>query len=122
MMFERVAAVTAAVTVAALVVTGCSRVPTGGARARQETARPIETEAVRQESVQRAIEVVGTLAAEEQVTISSQADGAVSKVLVDLGDRVKAGQVLLELDREKLEYNLELQKAALTRALTKYGA
>ncbi len=68
------------------------------------------------------MEVVGTLAAEDQVTISSQADGAVSRVLVDLGDRVKAGDVLLELDREKLEYNLQNQKASLARALAKYGA
>jgi HlyD family secretion protein len=118
---ERIATVTAAV-VTALVLCGCSRAQTAGNRARQETAKPVEAEAVRQESVRRAIDVVGTLAAEEQVTISSQADGAVSKVLVDLGDRVKAGQVLLELDREKLQYNLELQKAALTRALTRYGA
>src|SRR5262249_61698985 len=40
----------------------------------------------------------------------------------DLGDRVRAGQVLVELDREKLDYNLEQQKAALVRALAKYGA
>jgi RND family efflux transporter MFP subunit len=122
MSIERVAAVIAAAAAAALIAVGCSKGPAAGTRARQEAAKPIETEAVRQESVRRAIDVVGTLAAEEQVTISSQADGAVSKVLVDLGDRVKAGQVLIELDREKLQYNLELQKAALTRALTKYGA
>jgi RND family efflux transporter MFP subunit len=103
-------------------LTGCSKTNTARASAREETARPMKTEAVRQESVRRAIEVVGTLAAEDQVTISSQADGAVSRVLVDLGDRVKAGQVLLELDREKLEYNLEQQKAALVRALARYGA
>jgi RND family efflux transporter MFP subunit len=111
-----------ATALAALVLGGCSKTQTGAAGAKAETARPIATEAVREESVRRAIDVVGTLAAEEQVTISSQADGQVSKVLVDLGDRVRAGQVLIELDREKLQYNLELQKAALTRALTKYGA
>ena len=116
----RMYGVVAVAAIAALSLSGCSKAQTAGAR--KETAKPVKTEAARQESVQRAIEVVGTLAAEEQVTISSQADGAVSKVLVDLGDRVKAGQVLVELDREKLEYNLELQKAALTRALTKYGA
>ena len=77
---------------------------------------------VRQEDAKRSVEVVGTLAAEDQVTIASQAEGAVSRVLVDLGDHVKAGQALIELDREKLEYNLENQKAALARALAKYGA
>jgi HlyD family secretion protein len=118
MMMQRVLVVTTL----AVVMAGCSKAQMAGTRTRQEAARPMQAEPVRQEAVRRAIDVVGTLAAEEQVTISSQADGAVSKVLVDLGDRVKAGQVLIELDREKLQYNLELQKAALTRALTKYGA
>jgi len=56
------------------------------------------------------------------VTISSEADGIVAKILHDLGDRVKAGDALVELDREKADYNLEQQKAALQRALAQYGA
>src|SRR5436190_11289798 len=43
-------------------------------------------------------------------------------MLVDMGDGVVAGQVLLELDREKLQYNLDEQRASLTRALAKFGA
>ncbi|MFN7983871.1 MAG: efflux RND transporter periplasmic adaptor subunit [Vicinamibacterales bacterium] len=77
---------------------------------------------MQQEQVSRSIDVVGTLAAQDQVTIASQADGAVSRVLADLGDRVHAGQVLIELDREKLDYNRDNQRAALARALAKYGA
>ena len=38
-----------------------------------------------------ASDVVGTLAAVDQVTISSEADGKVSRILADLGDRVTAG-------------------------------
>jgi len=72
--------------------------------------------------VHRPVDVVGTLAAVDQVTISSQAEGAVSRILADLGDRVSAGQTLVELDREKPQYNLDQQKAALARALAKYGA
>ena len=68
------------------------------------------------------MDFVGTLAAEDEVTISSQAEGVVMRVLADLGDPVKAGQPLVELDREKLQYNLDQQKAALARSLTKYGA
>jgi membrane fusion protein, multidrug efflux system len=107
---------------AGLALAGCGKGGTAKASGREESARPIKVEAVRQEEIRRSIDVVGTLAAEDQVTISSQTDGAVARVLVDLGDRVKAGQTLLELDREKLEYNLENQKAALARALAKYGA
>ena len=77
---------------------------------------------VRQESVRRTLEVVGTLAAEDQVTVSSEVDGVVRRVLTNLGDRVKAGQALVEIDREKLQYNLDQQRATHARALTKYGA
>ena len=42
----------------------------------------------------------------DQVTISSEADGKVSRILADLGDRVKAGQVLIEIDSEKQQYTL----------------
>jgi multidrug efflux pump subunit AcrA (membrane-fusion protein) len=109
-------------TAASISFSACSKVGTAKASGREDTARSVSVEAVRQEQLRRSLDVVGTLAAEDQVTIASQADGAVSRVLVDLGDRVKAGQLLVELDREKLGYNLENQKAALARALAKYGA
>lgn len=100
----------------------CSKGESAQAKGREAPARAIASEAVREEQLRRSVEVVGTLAAVDQVTIASQAEGAVSKVLVDLGDHVKDGQPLIELDREKLEYNLQNQKAALARALAKYGA
>ena len=82
----------------------------------------VKTEPVRQEALRRTVEIVGTLAAEDEVTISSQVDGIVRAVLADLGDPVKSGQTLVEIDREKLQYTLDEQKAAHARALTKYGA
>jgi len=112
----------ATVLLAATVLSACSNSQATPARSREEAEKHIKTEPVRQEGVHRTIEVVGTLAAEDQVTISAQADGAVSRMLVDMGDRVQSGQVLLELDREKLQYSLDEQKASLTRALAKYGA
>src|SRR5437660_3968644 len=107
---------------AAVAVAGCSRSESAQARGRDDAAKPVKTETVKQESVRRAVEVVGTLAAVDEATISSEADGVVSRLLADLGDRVKAGQVLVELDREKPQYNYDQQRAALARALAKYGA
>src|SRR5262249_62099025 len=102
---------TAAVAAAA-VLAGCSRQQAAQARAREEPAKPIDTVAVREEMVHRPVDVVGTLAAVDQVTISSQAEGAVSRILADLGDRVSAGQKLVGLDREKTRDNPCQQKAA----------
>jgi HlyD family secretion protein len=110
-----------------LLVTGlaapaCSKSETAQARGRDDAAKAVTVEAVGEETVTRSVEVVGTLAAVDEVTVSSEADGIVSKILHDLGDRVRSGDVMVELDREKAEYNLEQQRAALARALAQYGA
>jgi len=100
----------------------CSKSELAQARGRDATAKSVKTEPVREEMVHRAVEVVGTLAAEDEVMLSSEADATVSRILADLGDRVRAGQVLVELDREKRQYSLDQQRASLARALAKYGA
>lgn len=101
---------------------GCSKTETAQARGREATAKSVATEVVRQDTVKRSVELVGTLAAVDQVMISSEADGKVSRILADLGDRVRAGQTLIQVDREKQQYNLEQQQASLARALAQYGA
>jgi HlyD family secretion protein len=106
----------------ALTAAGCSKTDTAQARGRDESAKPVKVEAVGEQTMIRSIEVVGTLAAVDEVTVSSEADGVVSRVLHDLGDRVHAGDVLVELDREKAQYNLDQQRASLRRALAQYGA
>ena len=106
----------------AVVAVACSKSEIAQARGREDAAKPIKTESVRQEAVRRSVEVVGTLAAVDEVTVSSEAEGRVARLFSDLGDRVVAGQALLELDREKPQYNLDQQKAALERALAKFGA
>jgi membrane fusion protein, multidrug efflux system len=100
----------------------CSKNETAQASGRDATAKPVKVEVVRHEMVPRAVEVVGTLAAVDQVTLSSETEGKVSKILADLGDRVTAGQALIQLDHEKQQYNFDQQKAALARALAQYGA
>ncbi len=105
-----------------LAASACSKSESAQARGRDDTAKPVKIETVGEETVIRSLEVVGTLAAVDDVTVSSEADGIVSKIHHDLGDRVRAGDVLVELDREKAEYNLEQQRAALARTLAQYGA
>src|SRR5947207_952746 len=107
---------------AVAVAAGCSKSDTAQARSREGASKAVRVEAVRQESVKRAVDVVGTLTPVDQVTLSSEADGTVSRVIADLGDRVKAGQVLIQIDNEKQQYTFEQQQAALARALAQYGA
>jgi len=117
-MFQRAICILALSAAAA----ACSKSETAQARGRDDAAKPVKIEPVSQQAVTRSVEVIGTLAAVDEVTVSSEADGIVSRILHDLGDRVRAGDPLVELDREKAEYNLAQQKAALARALAQYGA
>ncbi|MEP7306830.1 MAG: efflux RND transporter periplasmic adaptor subunit [Acidobacteriota bacterium] len=104
-----------------VVSSGCSKSEKVPARSAQEI-KAIKIEAVKTQAIRRNVEVVGTLVADDQVTISAEASGRVNRILADLGDRVTAGQVLVELDREKLQYNSDEQDAVRERALAKYGA
>jgi multidrug efflux pump subunit AcrA (membrane-fusion protein) len=84
-------------------------------------ARQVDVQRVAQQVVHRSIDVVGTLTGEDEVTVSSEAEGRVDRIAADLGDRVRAGEVLVQLDHEKLQYMVDQQRAALAQALAKYG-
>jgi len=64
----------------------------------------------------------GTLEAKVQTIVSSKIPGRIYKILVDEGDEVKEGQVLLRLDDSELSQQVEIARssvAAATGALTK---
>jgi RND family efflux transporter MFP subunit len=112
----------AAIVSLSLAAAACGRLAEGDPKGSDGNAKPVATTLVVKNSVRRSVDVVGTLAAVDQVTISSEAEGTVRAILADLGDRVATGQVLIQLDHEKQQYTYEQQQAALARALAQYGA
>ena len=98
----------------------CDRPTSAGATA-EAAPQAIAVANVETHELRRSIDVVGTLAADEQVTVSSEVEGRVLRIAADLGDRVTAGQALVVLDPEKLQYRLDQQRAALGRAMARYG-
>jgi HlyD family secretion protein len=58
----------------------------------------------------------GTLQPTRSVSIGSELSGTVSRVLVDVNDKVKKGQVLVELDTAKLNDQIVRSRAALDAA------
>lgn len=66
--------------------------------------------------VRRALKFVGTLYGEAEVTLSSQVEGQIKTVQVDLGDHIEAGQVLVEIDDEQLRARLREVEAQLAKA------
>lgn len=61
----------------------------------------------------------GTLQPTRSVTIGSELSGTVARVLVDVNDHVKKGQVLVELDPTKLRSQVERSRASLAAAQAK---
>jgi RND family efflux transporter MFP subunit len=71
--------------------------------------------------LQRTVEAVGSLDPNEEVIVSNQVEGLVAKVFVDLGDFVKAGQSIAQLDTTELELAVRQQTAALQQELAHLG-
>ena len=99
----------------------CSR-DRGVQAAEAQKARGVTVEAAQVRDVRRQVDLVGTLAAKEEVVVSAEVAGRVARLVHDLGDRVAAGAALVELDPEKLQYRADGQRATLEQARARYGA
>lgn len=65
------------------------------------------------------VTATGSVQPTNQVDISSELSGTIRKVLVDYNDKVKVGQVLAELDTDKLKAGVDSSKAKLAAAKAK---
>lgn len=74
------------------------------------------TEALKRGDVTLTVSANGTLQPTRAVNIGSELSGTVKRVLVDVNDRVRAGQVLVELDTAKLQDQVAQARAALASA------
>lgn len=74
------------------------------------------TEAVTRGTLRLSINATGTLQPTRSVEIGSELSGSVARVRVDVNDRVKAGQVLVELDTAKLKDDVARARASLASA------
>lgn len=61
----------------------------------------------------------GTLQPTRSVTIGSELSGTVNRVLVDVNDQVRKGQVLVELDTTRLKSQVERSRASLAASQAK---
>ncbi len=94
-----------------------------GAASDQVAEGPLEIRAtqVREMAVDRQVQVVGTLFAKEQVSLTSKMSGTVREVLVDFGSPVRRGQLLIALDPEEAQIAVSRAEAALAEGLAEIG-
>lgn len=97
-----------------------------GCRAKASEARSIPTQKARVQNVEkrelrRDVSSVGSLFAYDEVAVSSEIEGRVDRVLVDLGDRVEAGQALVQVSPTELGLARDQQAASLQATRAKLG-
>src|SRR5213593_4808126 len=114
---------TAGFVVATLFVSACSNNVEGkraDAPARDEYIQ-VHAIPVKLQKLRRNVESVGSLFALEEVTVSSEVDGKVDEVLVDVGDRVERGQPLVNVSTIELKLALDQQRALYQQARARLG-
>ncbi|HXG19323.1 MAG TPA: efflux RND transporter periplasmic adaptor subunit [Methylomirabilota bacterium] len=102
---------------------GCHSARSEAAKTQEAVSTPTETPPLPvravtpvRRTVQRTAQGQGALFAKESVLLSNKPAGYVNRVFVDFGDKVKAGQVLAEMEREEQELQVDADESAVKQA------
>lgn len=115
---------TAAIFLALLIQTSCRN---SVAEKRDNTGAgpslsiPVHAISVGVKQIHRNVESVGSLFPLEEVTVSSEVEGKVDQVLVDVGDRVETGQPLVQVSTIELKLAVDQQRALYQQARARLG-
>src|SRR4029077_11018312 len=104
-----------------ITLTGCSKGVSSGGRVNASATIRIQSVTAREETFPRRVEAVGSLFALDESTISSQVEGPITQIAVDVGDVVKEGQVMVSIDPTELQYAVETQRAAVREVRAQLG-
>lgn len=92
-----------------LAAAGCGRTAQGAGEGRQ--AFPVKAQPVQVERVPEFTEYIATLKSRRASVLQPEVEGQVTRIFVRSGDRVKAGQALIEIDPQRQEATFTSQEA-----------
>ncbi|MGZ3317658.1 MAG: efflux RND transporter periplasmic adaptor subunit [Isosphaeraceae bacterium] len=110
--------------IAAASLSGCSPAEAQSSSKAPAAVRevPVTVAPLERRTVERTIDVVGTLRGWEQVTIGSKRTGRVSKVFLhDMGDHVRPGEPLVELEAVDAKFAYDQAQSKYLGELVKLG-
>lgn len=88
----------------------------GEARDQERTLPRVEVIQVARSSGKSELELPGNIQAITEAPILARADGYIQRRLVDIGDRVQAGQTLAEIEAPEIDEQIRQAKASLVQA------
>ena len=83
---------------------------------RRDTGLTVNAEALRNRDLEAIVSASGRIQPKRQVNVSANTTGRVTRVAVEEGQRVKAGQFLLEIDPRSLDAQLQRGEASVAAA------
>ena len=84
-------------------------------------SREVELEQVILSTLEQSIDISGTLAADEQVTVATKVAGRLASIEVDLASWVNKGQLIAQIDKVDYEFGVQQADAALGQAKAQLG-
>ncbi len=95
--------------------------PSRASAAQAGEPRKVQLSVVTRREMARALTVTGTLAADEQVTVSTKVAGTLQTIAVDLGSPVTRGQALAQLQTTDYQLRVAQVSSALAQARALLG-
>ena len=95
-----------------LVASGCGQKTAADNPAGAGAAMPVQVQAVKSVTIPDTTEYLSVLKSRHSANINPQVEGQVIRIFVKSGDRVKAGQALLQIDPLKQEATVSSQEAS----------
>jgi RND family efflux transporter MFP subunit len=92
-----------------------------GPAAGQVEAMLVRVDTVRQVPLTQTVPVIGRLVAQRRGEVAARINGPIKDFLVEVGDRVRAGQVLAVLHAESLQATRDLYVGRLNEAQAEHG-
>jgi RND family efflux transporter MFP subunit len=109
------------VSLLAVACSGCSKQKETSAEKEGAQIRAVRLSAVEHRGIERTIEVSGTLAADEQVTVAAKVPGRIASVAVDLASPVKTGDVIAQIEATDFRLRVDQMAAAVSQARVQLG-
>src|SRR5262245_14548954 len=91
------------------------------AKAASPPPREVKVTPAAERTLARTVSATGTLAADDQVVLGTKVAGRLAEISVDLGTRVRRGEVIAKLDQSDFKLRVDQADAALQQARVRLG-
>jgi RND family efflux transporter MFP subunit len=102
-------------------IAGCSKPTAGQNRRGGGVSVAIQTTTTKSITVQRRVDLAGTLLSPDQAKVSAEAAGVVRSVLVEIGREVRAGDPLVKIEPRELALAMARAESALRQTRAQLG-